>query len=260
MNPSHLPGKPLAEAIFELRWGSPRAGTGVDAGSVDPDYELLIGALYARVRERFPTHVRLPSSAIPPGFIPHRVQHQFRSGPDGWPLVQLGPGVLTVNQTSGYAGWSEFRGHCITALAALFAAHPRASALPLHTSILRYINAQCTESVAADVLLKQLLDVSLVVPKSVFAGTVQHAAPREFKYVSTHEVTEPQGALELMFATGIHNLRPALIWELVLSSNIASSPADQPHVIKWLDGAHVHIEQAFFAMLTDLAKQRFAHA
>ena len=44
---------------------------------------------------------------MPDEFTPHIVHHRFRVSPDGWPLLQVGPGVFTVNDTANYR-WTEF--------------------------------------------------------------------------------------------------------------------------------------------------------
>ena len=62
-----LKNKPLAEAIFELRWELQEPAQGM---KVDPHYKILIGVMYDKVE-------------------------------DEWPLIKIGPGIITLNDTGG---------------------------------------------------------------------------------------------------------------------------------------------------------------
>ena len=42
----------------------------------------------------------LPES-VPVPLSMHFVRHRFRKSKDGWPLVQVGPGIVTLNETNG---------------------------------------------------------------------------------------------------------------------------------------------------------------
>ncbi|MCX6750116.1 MAG: hypothetical protein NTZ83_01545 [Candidatus Pacearchaeota archaeon] len=49
-----LKNKPLVEAIFELRWQLKEIQPGV---KVDPNYKMLIGRVYERLKEEYPDRV-----------------------------------------------------------------------------------------------------------------------------------------------------------------------------------------------------------
>ena len=134
-----LPKKPLVEAILELRWRLEPA-IGPSAGR-DPGFKILLGRFFDRVRNSYPTVVDLPATQIPEEMLPHVVRHQFRAGPDAWPLLQLGPGILTANETAGYT-WRTFRPRLSEAIAVLFSSYPRDlyPFVPTHI-VLRYLNA-----------------------------------------------------------------------------------------------------------------------
>lgn len=119
---SELRKKPLVEVILEVRWGPTLA---VDAPPPDPDpnYSLLVGRLFDRVRQAYPFHEQLPTAQLPDQMVPGVPQHRFRPAPNDWPLVQLGPGLLTVNETAKYT-WSDFRSRAMVAVEHLYTAHP----------------------------------------------------------------------------------------------------------------------------------------
>ena len=107
---ANLENKPLIEAVFELRWGLEGSG---GPAFIDPSYQLLVGQLYGELKSEFPYHVALPVSEMPHQMFPYAPHHQFRAQPGGWPLVQFGPGILTVNETELYS-WERFHGDCQT--------------------------------------------------------------------------------------------------------------------------------------------------
>ncbi len=103
--PEQLENSPLVEALLEIKWKLNRIRPDTFE---DPGHKWASGRLYDRVRERFGHIQELPASLVPEEMTPHTVRHQFRTEKNGWPLVQLGPGIATVNFTSPYS-WDSFR-------------------------------------------------------------------------------------------------------------------------------------------------------
>src|SRR6266702_4375605 len=118
-----LPNKPLAEAIFELRWDLPQSPIN-PAMHTDPNYKLLVGTLYDKVKDRFSFHESLPASALPEEIVNYIVQHRFRTeSVTGWPIIQLGSGILTFNETQNYH-WNTFEPNLNFAVGSLYEAYP----------------------------------------------------------------------------------------------------------------------------------------
>jgi uncharacterized protein (TIGR04255 family) len=99
-----LPNAPLQEAVFELRWT-----LDVNAANkqeVDTGYDLAQGKLQAQAHERFPVHIRKSSSLLLP--LMYKIAHQFwRDDNQTFPVLQLGPGVFTVNDTDKNYDWEK---------------------------------------------------------------------------------------------------------------------------------------------------------
>src|SRR5581483_2894612 len=120
MPEKHLKNKPLVEAILEVRWGLVSHAPGHES---DPHYKLLLGRLYDRLQEKYPEHEQLPTAIIPDELVGHVVQHRFRTSAKGWPLVQVGPGILTINSTAEYTWEDVFRPRSVDAVGRLYEAH-----------------------------------------------------------------------------------------------------------------------------------------
>ncbi len=91
----------VVEAVCEFRF------------TMGVSYTMVPGAMYERLRSRFPSHEVLPTASLMGGVpdemmtpqIPH---HRFRSqSPNA--LVQTGPRLLTVNILPVYQGFEVFR-------------------------------------------------------------------------------------------------------------------------------------------------------
>src|SRR5688572_6805482 len=126
-----LKNKPLVEAIFELGWSVPDPS--------DQFLDILPGLYFGEVRTDYPHIENLPASQVPLPLVLNAVRHRFRKEKDGWPLTQIGPGVLTVNDTVGYTTWKDFLPRISNAVSALAKVYNKAE--PFTRAELRYINA-----------------------------------------------------------------------------------------------------------------------
>jgi len=241
-----LANKPLAEAIFEIRWQLNES----DGALVDPAWDFLPGLLFTRLKDRFPCRINLPAAAIPPGMVPHTIRHQFRSSPDGWPVIQLGPGILTVNQTDDYGVWSDFSSIIAQSLESLFAVYPSDLPQPIQID-LRYINA-----IAIDLekhrsvigFLRQYLHVDVQVTAALFEAEEEGTEAREFDLTLTYPIRQLGGVGALSFSLGRKGPDPALIWQIVVQSRQPSTPQTTGAIGDWLNSAHTVIERWFLRL------------
>ena len=94
-----LKNKPLVEAIFELKWKLIQQDTGI---YIDPHYKILIGSLYEKIKDKYPFYEQLETARMPDEIAAYLVQHRFRVKENDWPLIQIGPGIITLNDTDNY--------------------------------------------------------------------------------------------------------------------------------------------------------------
>ena len=240
-----LKNKPLIEALFEMRWGL----IGLPGMAVDPNYQILIGQLYSQIQERFPLHVRLPAAEIPEQMVPFTPQHQFRIGPGNWPLVQLGPGLLTVNDTEAYL-WDNYKKLCKYAADALFKVYPQADrALHITEVSLRYIDADFLEGEAVLEFLKKL-KINVGLPTSLYGDGRVGESPLAVGLTLAFPTVEPRGTIRLAFNQGRKSEKDALIWDTQVTSRGDDAPSEPARVIEWLDKAH-HITHDWFMRLIE---------
>jgi uncharacterized protein (TIGR04255 family) len=210
--PEVLKSKPLVEAILEVRWeleDGPTPGM-----KRDRHYKLLLGKLFDSVKGEYPHHEELQTAEIPDEMTPYMVQHRFRAKEGDWPLLQVGPGVFTINETESYE-WSSFESRINDVIPKLISAYEVPQALRFERLVLRYINAIPFDFSKADALrfLHEKMGVTFSLPESIFADGNITKGPIELTSQVVFRSIEPKGALLLNFNTGkMRNEQPALLW------------------------------------------------
>src|ERR1700732_3804248 len=103
-----LTKKPLVEAILELHWRIHSGSGGPTVASSpsialnaipDPRHKLHFSRILDRLAKDYPSIEALPAAGFPEGASIGLVQYRLRQSENAWPLIQIGPGVLTVNET-----------------------------------------------------------------------------------------------------------------------------------------------------------------
>ena len=180
MSQKELKNKPLVEAILELRWKLPVQGT-------DPHYSLLLGRFSEKIENKYPFHEALPNAQFPDAMMPYALQHRFRPEPNKWPLIQIGTGLMTVNENEGYTSWENFKEECVYALERLVEAHPAKgdeSKLKLQDISLRYIDAVDVDFAQENLFgfLKKKMKIAVSFPQGLFADNKVNEKPEAFHW------------------------------------------------------------------------------
>jgi len=251
-----LKNKPLVEAIFELRWKLRKIAPGTRA---DPHYQLLIGRLYDRLGDEYPFHEQLPAASFPDDIANYLVRHRFRKAENDWPLIQLGPGILTVNDTDGYE-WSDFGCRINRAIKALFEVYPDSQkGLPLARCELRYIDAVAFDFESQDVFdfLENQLKTTVRPHSPLFADTGVSDTPRALDLRFSFSSSTPPGSVRLRFARGMRGEEGALIWETVVVVEGEDAPTSCSGISDWVKDAHNLTHDWFFKLIDGDLRRRF---
>ena len=254
-----LKRKPLVEAILEVRWtlqGEAALGMGVD-----PNYRILLGRFSDRVRETYPAHEPLPAASMPDEMAAYVVQHRFRARTDGWPVVQLGPGVLTVNETEAYE-WPDFQRRCEAAVKDLVDSYPSRSDLHVDMLTLRYIDARAFDYERDNILgfLDSMMKttVRLPVDAAFFDDDAPIPKPSSVNLQLSFPHSKPDGTATIRLATGNKKAEKALIWETVVSSAGPEVPGMPEGFPNWLVGAHGTTHDWFFKLIEGELEKEFS--
>lgn len=251
-----LKNKPLVEAILEVRW---KLQGGLPGSQTDPHYKLLLGRLFDRMLTDYPEHEQLPTANIPDDMVGHVVQHRFRVAANSWPLVQVGPGVFTVNSTADYI-WTDFRPRVLSAIKKLYDAHPKVGDLKITNLILRYIDAVDFDYETGNTFefLRDKLKLNISLPDNLFEGTGVGNKPSGLTWQCAFKCERPKGIINVRCATGQKGSTPAVVWE----TTVQSAEGDLPEMPKdfegWLDAAHKITDDWFFKMIEGELERRFS--
>ena len=247
---------PLVEAILEVHWKLIEQAPGV---ATDPKYKVLVGRLYDRLEEVYPFHEPLPTASMPDEMLGYVVQHRFRSAENRWPLVQVGPGVVTLNETENYA-WDDFEVRSKQLIGCLFAAYPDAPhSLNITSLQLRYIDAIPFEFDRDNIFafMADKLKINLAFPPAMFQNAPIQSLPVNFSTLFSFPTHDPKGAIRLRFARGRRNEQDALIWETVVQSDGADVPEMPTGFQAWLSGAHTLTHNLFFKLIEGPLEESF---
>lgn len=251
-----LKKKPLVEAIFEARWELQELAPGI---RVDPHYKILLGRIYDRVKNEYPFHEQLPTATMPDQIAGYVVQHRFRKKKDRWPLIQVGPGIITLNDTEGYV-WEDFEKRIYHVIDVLFQAYPEGDRnLKINLLLLRYIDSIDFDFSEEDIFsfLGENLKVKVEIYEKLFDKTGVSRFPLDFDLRFSFSSRKPKGAVHLRFVRGKRNNVEALIWETHVRSVGEDVPRARGKIAGWVTEAHTVTHDWFFKMIEGRLLRRF---
>ncbi len=253
-----LEKQPLIEAWLELRWQ-------LDPGSqeglfIDRGFPLALGTFYQNVKQRYGHKEPLPASTAPLEFLPHVVRYRFRSKPEHWPLLQIGPGVASVNFTEPYS-WVSFKNEALYLRSKLIESY-ETTLVPLAIS-LQYKNAVKCNYSSGNLLefLKENLNTTVILPQYIpgTVGRVDGPTNTDMKFM--FDLKSPKGRGIIQLATGIRKTEiqsgskeadmEFLLFELRVVSEKENTPDFEREGFfeSWLESAHAVVHEWFFSMI-----------
>lgn len=256
MHSQKLTRAPLIEAILEVRWRLVEQSPGL---SVDPKYKILVGRLYDHLAAEYPFHEPLPAASMPDEMLGYVVQHRFRAGEDRWPLVQIGPGLVTLNDTVNYS-WNDFEARSHRLLEALYQTYPDAPQSLIISSLqLRYIDAISFDFGRDNILafISENLKIDFSFPPAIFENTPIQPVPTALNALFTFPTTRPQGNLRLRFGHGKRQDADALIWETVVQTDAHDLPEMPGQFKTWMSEAHTLTHNMFFKLIEGQLEESF---
>lgn len=252
-----LTNAPLIEAIIEIRWKLDEPQPGL---FVDPKYKILVGRLYDRLVKDYPVHEPLPTASMPDEMLAYTVQHRFRVESGKWPLVQVGPGIVTFNDTENYSWNDNFEQRASQLMTTLFETYPDSkNTLKISSVQLRYIDAINFNFSNENILsfITQKLKIKLSFPDELFNNSPIKSLPSGINTLFSFPIANPVGTLLLRFANGSHNQTEALIWETIVQSKESELLEMPAKFSQWLNSAHDLTHNMFFKLIEGPLKETF---
>ncbi len=184
------------------------------------------------------------------------VQHRFRAGINQWPLIQIGAGVFTVNDSYDSGDkydWEDFKGRCLDGLKTLLNVYPIGSAV--ESINLKYVNAfkfNFEENNISSFLKEKMKADTVSLPKKIHEDIKAEEKPLNFNFTLSHSCSEPNTLLKIQIASGKNNGEDCLIGNIDLTADKLNIPSLPDDLDQWLEAVHSKIEEVFFTLIEDL--------
>jgi uncharacterized protein (TIGR04255 family) len=230
----------LLEAIFELRW---ELQADQQSGRYrDPAYPMMYGRIYEHLKESFPLIEDLPTVQVHPEASPYAVRHRLRKERDSLPIVQIGPGIVTINDMKGFS-WSKFKSLALQLIELVDSLYPKA-VMPLNFigAELRYINGLPHPLGNPLLFLAEKLQIKIEPPKDVLK---EQTAPKHVGLNLAYPLSLPVGNLLLSVNMGQMESQPAFIIQSVVQSGGEVVPQNKDELDRWLTRSHEVAERSF---------------
>jgi uncharacterized protein (TIGR04255 family) len=225
-----LPNAPLQEVVFELLWEMDFDNFGKP---VDLNFEFAQGIFAEKIKKEFPFHKRTVPEEFPLTIYPKPV-HQFWKNENLWPVVQIGPGILVINDIEKNYTWKDYKNLIIQVLGILSGAYDKE--LKYITVSLKYIDAvEITQNNYLDFINNNFnirLDNNFNNPGSI----------TNIKINETFAVDEI-GKFDILISSGMsRNNQPAIIWQSNIFNN---GKFHNKEILSWIEEAHNIVSDHF---------------
>lgn len=252
-----LKNKPLVEAIFEFKYHI--LDNNVET-AVDSHYNLLIGRFYDKLNTEYPFHEPLPTASAPIEILDGFVQHRFRKGKDAWPLIQIGPGVITFNDTKDYV-WEQFEKGISDTIKSFYEIHPDPAKILVKNLTLRYIDAIDFDYSKENIFdfLKDKMKINISLQPELFTDTCVEKIPSIFDWRFSFKCTKPKSIITIRFVrTKIqHGPGEKLAWETIVSTENVDLPQTISEILSWTSDAHSLVNDWFFKLIDGELRRGF---
>lgn len=233
-----LSNSPLQEVIFELFLENEVDSQG---NPTEEKFELAQGIFARAIAEDFPIRVSIKLS--PNLKVYPRISFQFWKGEQQWPVVQFGPGILTVNDTDENYEWTNYFPliqSCIDSLENSYEED-----LKISKVVLKYIDAIELDDATAEKKIQFInnhFNINIVNNFTVSDGrlvglNINQSFLLEDRSQVNFSITDGKSKKNL----------PAIVWQQKISTN---SISNKDEVISWLTKGHEVVSKLFKDTIT----------
>ena len=238
---------PIIEAIFELRWNIRENGEPL-IKLIDKKFKFFPGRFFDRIKKKYPEVEVLPNSTMPDDLNEFLPRFRIRTQQNSYPLIQIGPGVITINFDKNFTQ-ELFFNTCMDVLNVLFEILPN---IVLNEVILHYIDGfkfDYEKENAFD-YLEESLSTHFRFNLDLFENSKIKSLPVKFHLESNFHVEEPPGYFMCQFRSGRKRLDKEKI--IVMDTIFRSFGKNLPEIEKlddWLYDADNIIHDWFLKMI-----------
>jgi uncharacterized protein (TIGR04255 family) len=201
----------------------------------------------------------LPSTQVHPEANPYVVRHRLRKEKNGYPLIQVGPGIVTVNEARGYS-WTSFRSVILRIAESIIDLYPSGT-LPLNfiKAELRYVNGIRYDLQTGSPLsfLAEKLHAKIELDSDFFESNEMSDKPVGVGLNLVYPLHKPVGNLFLSAQLGQVESKPAYIVQSAIQSFGETVPHDKEGFDAWLNSSHAVAENCFLSLCKGALLEKF---
>lgn len=233
---SKLPKAPLVEVVFELRWNL----TGNDELA---RVQYLYGDIYNELKSKYPYRESILPVDFPIEITINQPAHRFRAEQNGYPLIQLGPGIVTHNTIDSLYEWQDFFNNTSELISTFLKIYPFEKNKTLSPGIL-YLDFFPFDFDKQDVHAFVNENFNVNFDQSFYKN---EKFPIDFNMGYAFSVD--LGELRINFLKGRNNSREGIL----LQSRINGNPLNAEHenLSHWLQEAHTLCSDLFKQLTRD---------
>lgn len=260
-----LPNAPLTEVVFEFRWQLVGGADIPDPFKMDPGFHVLADKFSSMVTKLGFGHFKKMS--VDPSTVAYSIDRRFyRSENEPFPLMQIGPGIFAVNDSSGYK-WSSYRDLCLSGLKNLLTAYPSMESFTIKPNYLelRYIDNFDADLISGKDFLEFLNENTNIQIAHPTTGIKLLESVSAGQLALNFKTKLPKdGTFSMMVGSAKRDGHPTIILQTKVVSAAESLPScktsvDQTKFVrKWLDDAHAVTSSYFKGFVQKQLMQQFA--
>jgi uncharacterized protein (TIGR04255 family) len=251
-----LKDKPLIEAFFEIRW-IPLPSRN-NPFTRDPFFYIHVGKLLPLLVEQFPhTESPLPpNTPLPEEILQKMCHYRLFSAKKQMPLVQLCPGMLTLNVDASYS-WRMFQKKLQFVVEQLYNSRPNLQEFSPEYLSLRYLNFfECNydKNQVID-FLKNKLRLEILLPSELFETPLLSRDPSLFnsfwQFPCFDSTNSSIGSMFFSISAGEKDTKKGVSIEIGVHQQKQSHlfPINNTDVLIWANSAHDVIKHCFFTII-----------
>ena len=177
----------------------------------------------------------------------------------GYPLMQIGPGVATVNVAQGYS-WSVFNEHILRLIESIYDLYPT-TAHPLNFTKceLRFLNGIRLDSKDENALdfLADKLHIKVEMDSDLFLTSQVIEQPNALNITVGYPLRRPHGNLGISAHLGQMDGKPAYLFQNQVISMGEWVPSDSHGFESWVADAHEAAVQSFISFCKGSLMDKF---
>lgn len=245
---------PLVEVIAEFRWELQEISF-APGTALDPHFDAFAESVESALNDMGYTHSEsLKPTNVPIELFPNKPVRRFRNGPNQWPVIQYGPGMMSVNLVPPYDGWDSFRPLIREALDLWLNSYPLSDQLSRFR--LRYIDAFTSKFGYENYpdFVQNDLNLEVGLPETIEENSQKVSARVEFQ-IPVMDEYESIGKIKV--SPGKSSGEPAGIVDFSIECFGDQIPKQPSDICSWFDSSHMRLRNWFDSICTNEMKQKF---